>query len=431
MHRVDHPTATASVPTPDPVGTPGFFTKGNPVLAIPATRVTQDWLNAVQEEIANAVEREGLPLDKGDRFQLSKVLQKVRAGSGFTNLLQNPEFDIAQRGPTVAINPADPGTSSFVGTPLAGPDRWRYRLGGAGDQGQWTAEIDALFTLNDIPASGATSYATLTRNASASGVRPAIEQAIEGVANLAGEPVVLAFDARKHQGSDPEGDVELVELIQVFGQTGSPSSSVTTTLAALETHYDAGWKRLVFSGTLPTVSGKTIAAGHHLLLRIHFTDQTASASVDVTGFSLQRGQTDPGYTSRGRGLELLICQRYYEHSRANTSAGIGQTSFNAGGEEVGLWDTAFDGGGKVRTLGRRFAVPKYLRTTTVVLPVVVWKGTGVTADQITEGAATNHAVTSADVNFEHTGFPEITAPPAGGTLREFRARWSASMEILL
>lgn len=431
MFRIDHATRAASLPSPAALGSPGFFTKGDPSLSIPATRVTQDWLNAVQEEIANSVEREGLALDKGDRFQLSKILQKIRSGAGFTNLVQNPEFDIAQRGPTVAINASDPGTGSFVGTPLGGGDRWRYRLGSSSNLGQWSSTIDALFTLNDIPASGATSYATLTRNATGAAVRPAIEQAIEGVQQLSGQPVALAFDVRKHQGSDPEGDVELVELVQVFGQTGSPSSSVTTVLTGPLKHYDGSWKRLVFTGTLPTVSGKTITAGHHLLLRIHFTDQTSTARVDVTGFALQRGQTDPGYTSRGRGLELLICQRYYETSRANTSAGIGFTSFAAGGEEVGLWDTGFDGAGKVRTLGRRYAVPKYLRTTVSVLPVVVWKGTTATASNITEGASTQHAVTSQDVTFEHTGFPEITSPPASGTLRQFRARWTADMEVLL
>lgn len=430
MFRIDHPSNVPAFEPPLPVGTPGYFTRGNPTLAIPPTVFTSDMAGAIQEELANAIEAEGIPLDKGDQHQLSKALQKIKGGSGFLNQLQNPEFDIAQRGPTIAINPGNPGSGTFA--LLAGPDRWRYRLGGAGDQGTWESTIDALLTLNDIPSSGATSYATLTRfGTSSSGIRPAIEQAIEGVARLQGQPVVLAFDARKHQVSDPEGDIELVELVQVFGQTGSPSSPVTTILAGPLTHYDGTWRRFVFSGTLPTISGKALTNGHHLLLRIHFTDQTATARVDVTGFVLQRGVTDPGYVSRGRGLELLICQRYYEHSRANTSAGIGQTSFNAGGEEVALWDTGFDGAGKVRTLGRRFHVPKYLRTTTAVLPVVIWRGTGVTAGQITEGAATQHTVTSADVNFEHTGFPEITSPPASGTVRQFRARWSAEMEVLL
>jgi len=428
MFRIDHPTRAAALPSPDPVASQGFFTKGDPTMAVPATRVTQDWLNAVQEELANAIEAEGVVLDKGDRRQLSRALQRTRGGSGFSNLIQNPEFDVAQRGTTIAINPGNPGSGTFA--LLRGPDRWRYRLGDATDEGTWSTTIDAINTLGDVPNSGATSYATLQRNGtSSSGVRPAIEQAIEGVHLLSGEPVVLAFDCRKHQVSDPVGDIELVELIQVFGQTGSPSAPVTTVLSSPLTGYDGTWRRFTFTGVLPSISGKTITNGHHLLLRIHFTDQTATARVDVTGFVMQRGTIDPGYTSRGRVLETLLCSRYFESSRYGDGA-VPTLAFTAGCEEVGLWDTAFDGAGKVRTLGRRFLVPKYARNASVVLPTVTWRGTNGSDDFVTEGASTHHPVTSADVTFDHSGFPEITSPPAGGTLRQFRGYFYAEAEIL-
>ena len=60
MHRIDHATAA-----------PGeLFTEGNPATATPATIVTHDWLNDVQENICGVVEAAGTTLAKGDYSQL-------------------------------------------------------------------------------------------------------------------------------------------------------------------------------------------------------------------------------------------------------------------------------------------------------------------------------------------------------------------------
>jgi len=427
VHRIDKPSAAAALPTPGPVGTPGFFTEGNPILSIAPTVVSGDWANAVQEELARAIEAEGLTMDKGDMGQLAKVLQRVRGNGGFANLLHNPEFDIAQRGPSAAINPTDPGTNTFA--VLAG-DRWRIKLGGVNDAGSWTSSIDSLPTVNDLPPSRATSFATLVRTTnSGSGVRPQIEQAIESVATLSGQPVVLAFDARKNGAGDPDGNIELVEVVQVFGQAGGESAPVTTVLTGPLTAFDLTWRRFVFTGTLPTVTGKVISNGHHLIVRVHITDSAAPHRFRMTGAVFQRGAADPGYSPRGRVVETLLCSRFYENSR-NADGQTPGLTFAAGVEEVGLWDTGFDGAGKVRTLGRRYLVPKYQRNGSVVAPVVTWRGTTATVNRITEGAATQHPVTSADVRFDHSGFPEITTPPAAGTLLQFRGYFTAEAEIL-
>lgn len=49
MHRIDGPAAAPG----------GFFTDGDPNLGTPATVVTDDWLNAVQEELAGVIEGGG------------------------------------------------------------------------------------------------------------------------------------------------------------------------------------------------------------------------------------------------------------------------------------------------------------------------------------------------------------------------------------
>lgn len=63
MNRIDSPTATVD----------NKFTEGNPALSVPATVVSADWLNAIQEEICAVIESE-IELDPEDNAQLAAVL---------------------------------------------------------------------------------------------------------------------------------------------------------------------------------------------------------------------------------------------------------------------------------------------------------------------------------------------------------------------
>jgi hypothetical protein len=73
MHRIDHATATVD----------NQFTEGDPVGGIAATVMTDDWANAVQEEICEVIETAGLTLNKADNTQLlaALVAMGVRASS--------------------------------------------------------------------------------------------------------------------------------------------------------------------------------------------------------------------------------------------------------------------------------------------------------------------------------------------------------------
>lgn len=64
MHFIDSITAVL-----------GRFVKGNPTTGQKATQFTDEWCNAIQEEIANAVSMEGRALDKKDNAQLKKTLE--------------------------------------------------------------------------------------------------------------------------------------------------------------------------------------------------------------------------------------------------------------------------------------------------------------------------------------------------------------------
>lgn len=72
MHRIDDATAA-----------PGnLFTEAGPGNIPPATRVSDDWLNDVQENICQAIEGAGIALVKGDYTQLLQVIKNFGATTG-------------------------------------------------------------------------------------------------------------------------------------------------------------------------------------------------------------------------------------------------------------------------------------------------------------------------------------------------------------
>ena len=83
MFRIDNATSAGSLPTPGAVGPnpDSYFTEGDPGLAVPATVVSADWLNALQEEIAYAIEQNGGTLDKTNRTQLKAAIDAACAAA--------------------------------------------------------------------------------------------------------------------------------------------------------------------------------------------------------------------------------------------------------------------------------------------------------------------------------------------------------------
>ncbi|MDL2266755.1 hypothetical protein LJC46_02050 [Desulfovibrio sp. OttesenSCG-928-G15] len=67
MHLIDGPGATEQ----------GRFTEGDPVIPIPATEVTADWLNAVQDELQAVLTAAGISPDKADNAQLVQAIKAL------------------------------------------------------------------------------------------------------------------------------------------------------------------------------------------------------------------------------------------------------------------------------------------------------------------------------------------------------------------
>lgn len=88
MFRIDADGVSASLPTPSAIGaTSGYFTEGDPGVGILGTKVSADWLNAVQEEIAGVIEGAGLTLDKSDGSQLHAAIDSLIAGGSIGGTL--------------------------------------------------------------------------------------------------------------------------------------------------------------------------------------------------------------------------------------------------------------------------------------------------------------------------------------------------------
>jgi hypothetical protein len=78
MFRIDNTTVAGALPAPTPVGTPGYFTDGSAAGGIPATIVSAEFLNMVQEELVNAIQAFGLVPSKSTFNQLAVAMRQSR-----------------------------------------------------------------------------------------------------------------------------------------------------------------------------------------------------------------------------------------------------------------------------------------------------------------------------------------------------------------
>ncbi|MCO6414826.1 DUF1565 domain-containing protein [Siccirubricoccus sp. KC 17139] len=77
VYKVDNSTSVPVMPTPGAAGTGGWFTPGNPLASIPATRVPADWCNMVQAELLNVISAAGISPDKSKQDQLLTAMRKL------------------------------------------------------------------------------------------------------------------------------------------------------------------------------------------------------------------------------------------------------------------------------------------------------------------------------------------------------------------
>lgn len=133
MYRIDDPTASATLPTPETALTEGYFTEGNPGTGTPATLERASWFNMVQEELRAVVVAAGLMPSKTTYTQVRDAI-KILYGSG--RLLRTLVYTNVGGTQFVSINGATPTTTgASTYTPLSVMSTVNVEVQGGGGAG--------------------------------------------------------------------------------------------------------------------------------------------------------------------------------------------------------------------------------------------------------------------------------------------------------
>ena len=227
--------------------------------------------------------------------------------------IMNGNFDVWQRGTSFT-------TSVFTS------DRWLQDLSGA--SATLTRETHTVGQ-TDVPDNP--KY-YLKQNVTTGNNNCGILQRIEDVDTLTGA-FTLSFYAK---GVNPNsGNLDIV-LQQNFGSGGSTAVS----LSAQDLTLTSSWQKFVFTGTLASLSGKTIGTSSYIQVLIKQPDDdsnTAAWNLQISQVQLESGtytsSSIPPFQSETFGSNLLRCQRYfrsYGGGHATEQVSVGYTTGNQG-----------------------------------------------------------------------------------------------------
>lgn len=227
--------------------------------------------------------------------------------TGFKNHLINGGFDIWQRG------------TSQTTTGYGSDDRWNNANSGSTKTHSQVASTDTERALFNSPFFSRT---TVTAVAGASNYVQKVQK-IEDVTKLAGKTITLSFWAK----ADTTKNIA-IELVQVFGTGGTPSSLVVgigSQLISLTT----SWQKKTITVNIPSIVGKTLGTDgvYTSSLNLYFwfdagsnydartaTLGQQSGTFDIAEVQLEEGSVSTPFEQRSYGLELSLCHRYYQKS---------------------------------------------------------------------------------------------------------------------
>ena len=227
---------------------------------------------------------------------LSKVNPNLitQGASGRKNLLINGGFDVAQRG------------TSFTGTQIYTLDRWYMD-----ESGSTTTLTQETHTLGqtDVP-DNPKYYLKMNTTTGANNCR--IEQNIEGVHHAAGQSATLSFWAK---GVNPAGGNYNINMNQLFGTGGSPSTETSVSLGTFTV--TSSWVKKSFTVTLASISGKTLGTTlgtDHLKLQILQPDGdggSAAWNLNISNIQFELGSVATDFEHLSYAEQLRLCYRYF------------------------------------------------------------------------------------------------------------------------
>ena len=243
-------------------------------------------------------------LDSGDIVKDSTCETDIALyNKGFKNYIMNGNFDIWQYGPSQ--------TTLGYGS----DDRWfNYNRDSTKTHSRQTCTDTERVLFN-------AQYYSRTVVSSVAGASNIVYklQYIEDVTKLAGKTVTLSFWARADSTKN-----FAVEFAQNFGTGGTPTYQVNR-LGSQLVPLTSTWQKFTKTVTLPSIVGKTIGTdGVHTSstqITFYFDDAVTpnrssglgqqSGTFDIAQVQLEEGSVATPFENRPIGLELSLCQRYY------------------------------------------------------------------------------------------------------------------------
>jgi len=241
----------------------------------------------------------------------------------FRNKIINGNFDVWQRGTSQ--------TSAAFGS----ADRWF-----CDHVGSTKTASRQMFTLGqtDVPNSPKFFMRHVVTSVAGAGNYCLMWQKIENVEILSGKTVTVSFWAK----ADSAKNIA-VEFEQSFGTGGSPSgvvSGIGSQLIALTTT----WARYTATINIPSIAGKTLGTDdNNCLLLLFWFDAGSnwnsraaslgqrSGTFDIAQVQVEEGAVATPFEQRPFGMELALCQRYYQESKNILTLFRATTSGNFGG----------------------------------------------------------------------------------------------------
>lgn len=298
--------------------------------------------------------------------------------AGLRNKILNGDFRIWQRGTSVAV---------AASGDFSGADRWRVGYDGSGATRTLSRQAFAPGQ-TDVPGEPEFFHRFEQSAAGSGGSINRLLTRIENVRTLAGRRATLSFHAK----ADASRTLGL-HVAQRFGSGGSSEVSIEGAPASVS--LTTAWARFEIGFDIPSISGKTVGADSFLQIDFRMpVDETFA--IDLANIQLEAGLVATPFEERPLGLELALCQRYYE-------AGDGLGALWAGSAV----------NGSTYYVGTTFRVEK--RASPTVL--------------LTNASASGFGTTPGTPAASVVGFIEGRAATSTVNAGYFRSAWAASAEL--
>jgi hypothetical protein len=240
---------------------------------------------------------------------LNEVATNIGFGQAGKNKVINGNFGIWQRG------------TSFSTVGYGGRYADRF-LGGTNGSVVTRTVSQQTFTPGAAPVAGYEGQYFLRVDQSVAGTAATfnvLDTQIEDVRTFAGQTVTFSVWLKADAARTVTGTIS-----QLFGSGGS--GTVDTSLGSFSV--TTAWTRFSATITIPSITGKTLGSGNHLVIRLGLPLNTIM-TIDTWGWQLEYGsKATPFQTATGtiQG-ELAACQRYYYRTTPNSGYsrfGLGQ-----------------------------------------------------------------------------------------------------------